>query len=226
MMRHNVLCHWVTVVTFALLLSACTLNQGTPIPQPTNTLVPTLVPTPQPTNTLTPTQTPTRTLTPTPTPISFASDVYKGWLKYMNTKYKFSVRYPSDWTSREIQGTLNTMRGHAVYFEPRSTNLILLVVGFKRATENAQITRTGVGAGDIVQRGAVTFLGQPISRDILVLDGKDLAILYQGSGEIRRGDLVFTLSLDYRGNPTDKSALTQQFESTADKIVASFELIR
>ena len=213
-------------MTFALLFSACTSSSDTLISQPTHTLVPTHTPTPQPTNTLAPTLTPTRTLTPTPTPISFASDVYKGWLKYMNTKYKFSVRYPSDWTSREIQGTLNTMSGHAVYFEPRSTNLIRMVVGFKRATENVQITRTGVGSGDIVQRGSVAFLGQPIRRDILVLDGKDLAILYQGSGEIRRGDLVFTLSLDYRGNPTDKSVLTQQFESTADKIVASFELIR
>jgi len=118
------------------------------------------------------------------------------------------------------------MSGHAVYFEPRSASLIRLVVGFKSATENQQITRTGIGSGDIVQRGSVAFLGQPISRDVLVLDGKDLEILYQCSGEIRRGDLVFMLSLDYRGNATDKTALTQVTESTADKIVASFELIR
>jgi hypothetical protein len=207
---------------FAFIMTACTLNQGTPIPQPTNTLVPTLAPTPQPTNTWTLTPTPTRT----PTPISFASDVYKGWLKYSNVKYKFSVRYPSDWTYREIQGTVNTMSGHAVYIEPRSTNLVRLVVGFKRATEDQQITRTGIGSGEIVGRGSVAFLGQSIDRNVLVLNGKDLAILYQCSDEIRRGDLVFTLSFDYRGIPTDKSALTQATETIADKVVASFELIR
>lgn len=220
MIHKNILGDWATVITLAMLFAACTSNQSTPIPQPTNTFVPT----PQPTNTLAPTL--TLSHTPTPTPISFASNVYKGWLTYTNAKYKFTVRHPSGWIYKEIQGTINTMSGHAVYFEPRSTDLIRMVVGFKRATENAQITRTGVGSGDIVPRGSVAFLGQPISRDILVLDGKDLAILYQGSGEIRRGDLVFTLSLDYRAYPTDKTALTQQFESTADKLVASFELIR
>jgi hypothetical protein len=198
------------------------LNQGTPISQPTNTIVPSS----QPTNTLAPTPTLARTSTPTPTPISFASEAYKGWIKYSNAKYKFAVRHPSDWTSREIQGIQNTMSGHAVYIEPRSPNLVRLVVGFKRAAEDAQITRTGIGSGDIVRRGSVSFVGQPIGRDILVLNGNDLAILYQGSGEIRRGDLVFTLSFDYRGNPTDKPALTQDMESKADKIVASFELIQ
>lgn len=116
------------------------------------------------------------------------------------------------------------MSGHAVYLEPHASSLVRLVVGFKRGTEGAQITRTGVGAGEIVRRGSVAFLGQPISRDLLVLNGKDLAILYQGSGEIRRGDLVFSLSLDYRGNATDRTALTPETETIADKIVASFEL--
>ncbi len=118
------------------------------------------------------------------------------------------------------------MSGHAVYFEPRSASLVRLVVGFKRDTEDQQITRTGIGSGEIVQRGSITFLGQPIRRDVLVLNSNDLAILYQGSSEIRRGDLVFTQSLDYRGNPTDKSALTQETEIIADKIVASFELLQ
>jgi hypothetical protein len=214
MTRNNLLCHWVTNVTVLLSLAACTLNQATPMPQPTSTLAPK----PQPTNTMVP--------TPTPTPISFASDVYKGWLTYTNAKYKFSAHHPSDWTSREIQGAMNTMSGHAVYIEPRTVSLIRLVVGFKRVTEDQQITRTGIGSGDIIQRGSVVFLGRPMDRNVLVLNGKNLAILYQGSGEIRRGDLVFTLSFDYRGNPTDKSALSQEMETTADKIVASFELIQ
>jgi hypothetical protein len=164
--------------------------------------------------------------TPTPTPISFAPDAYNGWLTYTNIKYKFLVRYPSDWTSREIQGTINTMSGHAVYIEPRTVSLIRLVVGFKRVTEDQQITRTGVGSGEIVQRGFVAFLGQPIRRDVLVLNGQDMAILYQGSSEIRRGDLVFTLSFDYRGIPKDTTTLTPEMETIADKIVASFELVR
>jgi hypothetical protein len=224
MTQNAFLFRWATNCVVMLLLSACAFNQITPTLQPTNTFTPS--PTVQPTFASTPTFTPTRVQTPTPTPISFVSDAYKGWLTYTNAKYKFSLRYPSDWTSREIQGAINTMSGHAVYIEPPASSLVRLVVGFKRATEDQQITRTGVGSGDIVQRGLIVFLGQPIRRDILVLNGKDLAILYQGSGEIRRGDLIFTLSLDYRGNPTDKLTLTPEIETIADKIVASFELVR
>lgn len=69
------------------------------------------------------------------------------------------------------------MSGHAVYIEPRSASLVRLVVGFKYAAEDQQITRTGVGSGEIIQRGSVVFLGQSIDRDVLVLNGKDLAIL-------------------------------------------------
>lgn len=216
-MPNNILFRWVMALTIALMLPACASSQGTLVPQPTQPPVPALTATPQPTI--------TSASTRTPTPISFASAAYNGWLKYANAKYKFSLRYPSDWTCREIQGGVNTMSGHAVYLEPRAASLIRLVVGFKRAAEDAQITRTGVGSGEIIQRGSVAFLGQPLSRDVLVLNGNDLTILYRGSGEIRRGDLAFTLSLDYRGNPLDKSALTKESQTTADMIVASFELM-
>jgi hypothetical protein len=217
-MRVNFLSLWSMVIPSTLLLSTCTLNQVTLTPQPTSAFGSALAQSPLPTYTS------VRTQTPTPTPVSFSPDAYPGWHKYRNGKFGFSIRYPSDWTWREILGVQNTMSGHAVHFAPRSTDLVRLVVGFKGATEDAQITRTGIGSGDIVRRGFVVFLGQPINRDILILKGKDLAILYQGSGEVRRGDLIFTLSFDYRGSPTDKGGLTVKMESTADKIVSSFEL--
>ena len=147
-------------------------------------------------------------------------------MTYTNTVYKFSFQYPPDWKYQEIQGAVNTMSGHAVYLLPRTSSLFRMVVAFKRSNENRQVTRTGIGSGEIVTRGSVMFLGQPVRRDLLVLAGKDLAILYHGSGEILRGDLVFTLSLDYMGKPTDPVGLTQPLETTGDMIVASFEPAR
>ncbi len=221
MIQNRVLTYWLTLVTMVL-LSSCSRFQATQVPEPTITVAASRVPTVQRVSI----PAPIPALTPTRASIAVASKVYQGWLQYTNAKYRFSVHYPSDWMAQEVQGSLNTMSGHAVYLGPRSTNLVRMVVGFRRPTEDVQITRTGVGAGDIVRRGSVIFLGEPVDRDVLVLNGKDLAILYQGSGEIRRDDLVFTLSLDYRGLATDKSALTPETESTADKIIGSFQVIR
>ena len=66
-------------------------------------------------------------------------------------------------------------------------------------------------------------MGKGIDRQVLVLEGKDKTVLY-GLGGIRRGDLIFTLSLDCHGNATAASALAQDVVTNADNIVASFEL--
>lgn len=210
-----------------LFLVSCNLTPAVPTFTPTNTRPPQITLAPQSTDTprpapVTPTARPTDVPRPTPTP---SSDVYKDWLKYTHVAYGFSFRHPPDWTVQEVQGQ-HTMSGHAIWLTPRATPLVRMQVAFKRADESVSILRTGVGAGDIVQRGSVTFLDQPINREVLVLGGKDLSVLYAGAGEIRRGDLVFSLGLDYRGLPTDPSALSQDVKAIADRIVASFDLVK
>lgn len=210
MNRHNPL-RWMSVLTLlTLILSACNPSQITPTPKPTDTPLPTPAP----------------TLEHTPTSIATPSSGYKGWLEYTNTEHGFSFLYPPDWTLEEDQKVPSTSYKHLIWLRPQKEPNVVLSVGFKRFSEDIGIQRTGVGPGDLVIRGTVTFLGQEITREVLVAEGKDMSILYNSAAEIQRGDLAFTLGLDYLGYPFDESTLQEDVQSIADMIVESFELIK
>ena len=100
----------------------------------------------------------------------------------------------------------------------------VLRIGFKRVGEDLPITRTGVGEGDFVTRGMVPFLGEPVARQVLVFQGKDMTVLYDFACEVERNDLVFTLGLDYVCDFADETILREDVQAMADMIVASFEL--
>jgi hypothetical protein len=178
--------------------------------------LPPLTPMPQPTDTP-----PTPAPEQAPTSSGDTPAGYEGWLVYTNSGYGFSVRYPADWTLEEEQDPESTMQGRQIILRPPQP-MVMLVFGFKRADEEAQITRTGVGAGELVTQGTVAFLGQDVTRHVLVAAGNDMTVLY-GEGEIHRGALAFSLSLDYLGQPFDGSALSEEIQATADQIVASFD---
>lgn len=177
--------------------------------------------------TITPTPLPTDTPPPN-TPIATAAPPqgYEDWLAFTNATYGFSLRYPPDWTLEENQNPASTLQGHALTLKPQQAPLVALHVSFKRSDEDLLITRTGLGAGELVTRGAVSFLGQEIVRQVLVAAEKDMTVLYGPGGEILRGELVFALGLDYAGLPTDAAALSSNIQAVADMIVASFELAR
>ncbi len=145
---------------------------------------------------------------------------YEGWIDYAHAKYGFSFRYPPDWTLEEPQDPVHTMKDHLIWLK---SSQAVLAIGFKHLDEDVLITRTGVGAGDLVTRGTVIFLGEPVSRDVLVLEGRDMAVLYNSAGETQRNDLVFTLSLDYVGE-SSATTLQKDVQAVADMIVTSFEL--
>jgi hypothetical protein len=210
MNRHNPL-RWMSVLTLlTLILSACNPSQITPTPKPTDTPLPTPAP----------------TLEHTPTSIATPSSGYEGWLEYTNTEHGFSFLYPPDWTLEEDQRVPSTSYKHLIWLKPQKEPNVVLSVGFKRFSEDIGIQRTGVGSGDLIVRGTLNFLGEPVVREVLVFQGKDMTVLYHSGGETRRRDLVFALSLDYVGSATDKSALQQDVEATADRIVESFELVK
>jgi len=179
--------------------------------------LPTITPTPLPTNT-----------PPPNTPIATAPPPqgYEDWLAFTNAAYGFSLRYPPDWTLEENQNPASTLHGHALTLKPQQAPLVVMHVSFKRFDEDLLITRTGLGSGELVTRGAVSFLGQEIVRQVLVDAQKDMTVLYGSGGEIPRGELVFALGLDYTGLHTDVTALSADIQAVADMIVASFELVR
>jgi hypothetical protein len=178
--------------------------------------LPTVTPTPLPTDT-----------PPPPAPVATVPPPqgYEDWLAYTNAAYGFLLRYPSDWTLEENQNPASTLQGHALTLKPEQTSLAVLHVSYKRFDQDLLITRTGVGAGELVTRGAVSFLGQEIVRQVLVDAEKDMTVLYGSGGEISRGELVFALGLDYVGLSTDVTALSADMQAAADMIVASFELV-
>jgi LysM repeat protein len=145
------------------------------------------------------------------------SQAYPGWDSYANAQYGFSFSIPYDWILVEAS--------NYVCLFPQAAQDTILVVGFKKATENVPIQRSGVGAGDVVPRGTVRFLGQTLTRDVLVYDCKDKAVLYNNAMETQIDDLVFTLSIDDFRNDYDAAILPADIQQTADQIVESFELV-
>lgn len=218
---------WLGGCQAAPTLPAATATMPAEAESPTSgaSPVPSATATPSEMPTLTAMPVPSDTPVPTPLPTATLSDEerYAGWGTYRNETYGFSLRLPPGWTAEEDTRPVSTLRGHAVHLMPEGQSTIRLVVSFKYADEEQLITRTGVGSGELDERGSVPFLGEEVSRVVLVDRGKDMAVLYDGAGEIQRGDLVFALSLDYLGPSSDSVTLTEELQAQVDGIVASFE---
>ena len=158
---------------------------------------------------------------PTPTTVAFPATGMKGWKAYTNTDYGFSLSYPAEWTLEQAKGT---MVGHGILLHTASGDA-QLAVSFKRASEDAFIGRTGLGSGELVNRGKVMLVKTEIDRQVLVSQGRDMTVLYGClPGSMNRGDLVFFISLDYTGDPAGVSGLTPEIEAQADLVVASISL--
>ncbi len=162
----------------------------------------------------------------TPTTVVHPENGWKGWQTYTNASYGFSFQYPPEWELEETRNTAkspDTLNGHAVWLTPASDSDVLLQIAFKRTSEDITIQRSGLGAGDLIAWGKVSFLGADIQREVLVAQGQHVTVMYTGPGTIQRGDLIFTFNLDYQG--ADRGAgLTDAAENIADAIVASFKL--
>jgi putative hemolysin len=179
--------------------------------------------------------TPEPTLSPTPvasspTPTSLPPLVIdETWATYTNDKYSFSFRYPANWILKEITGPDNTMSGHAVHLIHPTDPAVRMIVAFKRVDEDQRIAPTGMGDGELVSRGSVSLLGQPVERIVRVALEKDMAVYYGWPrSAAARNDLVFWLALDCAcsaGDPT-VTGLTPEMEQIADAIVASIEVTR
>lgn len=145
-------------------------------------------------------------------PISVEDEVPQGWSRYINAKYCFTFTFPSDWTLVA-----------SPHFVALSKDAISLVIGFRKDGEKIAIQRTGVGSGEIETIGAIVFLGQEISKEFLVDEGKIQEVLFQYGTEILADDLVFTISGGNYAANYDSSI--EDAILIFDKIVMSFHRI-
>ncbi len=207
-------CHprWWGTWLLALVLCACSSAPGTPtaVPSPAQATAPAATATPAP--------------SPTPQPTVRPTVDDTGWTAYAQPAYGFSFHYPSDWVMEEDLNTVSTSYKHLLRLRPKQGPAAVITIGFKRVGEEAGIQRTGVGSGDLVARGSVTFLGEPVVRQVLVDRAHDVSVLYHNGAETRRGDLIFTLGLDYVGEDRGTTGLSEEIEAIADRVVESFAL--
>ena len=157
-------------------------------------------------------------------PAALAVSSYDGWRTYTNAAYGFDLRYPVDWIAAEVTNPGDTMYRHRLTLTDPANPATKLHIAFKDASEDRQITPTGIGSGELVARGSVPLLGQPLPREALVAEGKDVGIVYARSGEVHRGHLVFWIGLEYAGSPFTDPGLSAEVQATADAIVASVQV--
>lgn len=154
-------------------------------------------------------------------------DAYEGWLMYENSAYGFTFRYPEDWSVASVTnlhtGELNT---HAIQLLPSNGENVVLNIAFRSTGESLRLSPSGIGSGEIIERGKVYFIGDVITRFVLAWEGADISVYYGGTGsEVTRGSMVFVIILS---NPTGwtpgQPGLSLETEQTVDLIVASFSV--
>ena len=150
--------------------------------------------------------------------------LYAGWLEYVDSNYGFKFRYPPEWTAELDLRSDSTTYQHLLWLKAPSKPVegVQMNIAFERIDENYGLQRTGIGAGELIERGKVLFLGEETPRIVLVLEGKDMEVMYNTTGAFERGTMRFAISLYYAG--MERLGLTPELEQTADLIVASFEL--
>lgn len=145
-------------------------------------------------------------------------------LTYTNADYGFSFRYPATWTLEEVPGWEDE-RGRFANSVKLSQQTLTLVIGYRHATEDV-IIEMGAAAGDWETRGSVTFLGQEVPRVVLVFEGKDKAVYYNGTSGIQAGDLVFGIVLADFGADYQAIDIPEALQAEVDQIVESFEFVK
>jgi hypothetical protein len=135
------------------------------------------------------------------------------WKQYTQPDYGLSVTVPPDW--RLAVGP------HSLCLAPTAAPTLILTIGFRGSIESAAIDRIAIAAGQLITRGSVIILGQPVTRNVLVYQNQDKAILYNGFGEMSTPRLALTASLDDFRPDYDSVALTAALQTTADQVVAS-----
>jgi inhibitor of cysteine peptidase len=161
----------------------------------------------------------------TPTMVVNPTNGWKGWQVYTNLEYGFSFQYPPEWRLEEVTGDDKTLSGHAVQLFPDNSPDALMQVAFKHANEDMLLGQTGLAQGELIAWGKVLFMGQELTRRVLVFDGKHLTVLYTSPDALQVGDVVFNFSLNILVIGPDAAGLTEDVEFGSDAIVASVVLL-
>ncbi len=225
--RASILIHGLILATLAL--SACGLATVQPTKEPVATPTiarPSHAPVANPTAvqaTQIPVATPT-TVSPTVNPPATPTipkeptkDPTADWKAYTNKDYGFSLRYPANWTLQERPKYAN--QPDYVYLNQGN---IRLVIGLKRPNDDFPF-RTGVPGGDFQEAGTIKFLGQELSKRLLVAEGKTKMVDYYGKA-LEQADLVLFFSIGDFGTPDYRAVeIPESLQKGAEQVIATFQ---
>ena len=147
-------------------------------------------------------------------------DPYPGWASYANPDYGFSFRYPITWVLEEVPAREDE-RGTWASSVKLTQGTLRLIVQTMRTSEDV-LLEGGFGAGDVVDRGTVVFMGQEVPKQALVFEGQTKAVFC--AAEV--GDLVFRVQLDDDpGVGVDYGTIDipEPAQAEVDVILGSFE---
>lgn len=125
-------------------------------------------------------------------PPPIASNCPKGWQAYVNTDAGFMFCYPAAWTLHEDAGGHEVAGGEAARSITLKRDTFRLTMQYKHTAEATVLGPGGLPAGQIEERGRVTFLGQALPLQVLTFEGKDKAV-FCGA---RLPELEFYVHLD------------------------------
>ena len=133
---------------------------------------------------------------------------------YHNAAYDFALEYPTSWTLEKASNALILSQGTQA-----------LTIEFRRDVESTRIGPSGTPAGEFVDQGAVSVLGQTIPRSVLVFEGLDKGVYYNDTSPIKEDDMEFVIILS-ENNTDAQATLPEVVQAEADQIVQSLVVAR
>lgn len=136
---------------------------------------------------------------------------------YANTDYGFAFDYPESWALDESPQTINLRRGD-----------VLLHINYRRGAEGwiEGVLGTGMPSGDFVDAQPVSFLGQSITKRLLVSEGKTKVVTYGEPLGEPTGGLNFSFRLDDLGYTDYADAeVSEALQAEVEQVLASFHIL-
>jgi len=158
-------------------------------------------------------------------------DEYVGWNTYTNAEIGYTLRYPVDWSVKEVDLYSETIGNDVKYIVINSPGKkYFLHWGLKAKEDSFAITdRTGMGAGNISKDGTVKILGKIYDINRFVYKGKTKEVFYPGAGVSetadRKYDFIATLGADNSTNYDSVDIDNVAEKRLAEKILRSVKII-
>jgi hypothetical protein len=157
-------------------------------------------------------------------PLKATQDSHPGWSTYLDVDHRFSFRYPPSWKLEEMPGCDQEAHSDIVPSLKLTQDNLALFIGCERARQGVVIQGAS-GEGEWHRSGTVRFMGQTVSRMVLIYEARDKAVYYNGTAGIQVDNLTFYIALIDQNADYSSIDIPKELQTAADQIVESFEQV-